>query len=231
MKIQDIARIYSGYKEQKEKPGESQYRCLKMKDRSKPIAPIYGKLNCLSLLDKVSASLPDETYLTQKNDIIVKLTAPWVAFGIFEEAEENILVQQPFCIIRPGENIPHVKPRSIKPSIGKYFEKKGEWQIECSNGFVIGGPEDQNIIMNTLLCYFNSSLFLNKINKDDGKQTQKLRVSDLPGLLQIPNLPYEKWVEISKGYILQRNVSMNVANLNTAITRKLEALIENGLKK
>ena len=85
--------------------------------------------------------------------------------------------------------------------------------------------------MNTLLCYFNSSLFLNKINKDDGKQTQKLRVSDLPGLLQIPNLPPEKWVEISKGYILQRNVSMNVANLNTAITRKLEAFIENGLKK
>ena len=234
MKIKDCSRIYSGYKEQKDIDAEKKYRCLKMKDRTKPIAPVYGRLNCLSSLDEISASLPDETYLTQKNDIIIKLTAPWTAFGIFEESEEHILVQQPFCIIRPGENIPHKKPRSIKDSIGSDFEReKGEWKIKCKDVTYLEGVNNQEIILNTLLCYMNSSLFLNQLTTLQGKeekQTQKLRVSDLSSFIEIPFLSQKEWVEISKGYQLQCNIALNLTEINTAITSRLESLLRVGVK-
>lgn len=234
MKIKDCSRIYSGYKEQKDIDAEKKYRCLKMKDRTKPIAPVYGRLNCLSLLDETSASLPDETYLTQKNDIIIKLTAPWTAFGIFEESEEHILVQQPFCIIRPGENIPHKKPRSIKGSIGSNFEiEKGEWKIKCRNGEYLEGPAMQEVILNTLLCYLNSDFFLDKLSKlqsdpESGNQSQKLRVSDLSSFIEIPLLSESEWIETAKGYQLQRNMALTVEGLNTAISQKLDTIIKTG---
>ena len=234
MKVIDCARIYSGYKEQKDDISGKKYRCLKMKDRSKPITPVFGRLNCLSLLDEINASITDETYLTQKNDIIVKLTAPWVAFGIFDETEENILVQQPFCIIRPGENIPHKKPRSIKDSIGSDFEReKGEWKIKCKDSTYLEGMNNQEIILNTLLCYMNSSLFINLLTTLQGneeKQTQKLRVSDLSSFIEIPFISQKEWIEISKGYQLQRNIALNLTEINTAITSRLESLLRVGVK-
>lgn len=231
MKIKEVARIYSGYKEQKDEKSEKRYKCLKMKDRSKLIAPVYGRLNCLSLLDEINASIFDETYLTQKNDIIIKLTAPWCAFGIFDEKEENILVQQPFCIIRPGENIPHKKPRSIKGTIGPDLEReREEWKIECSGGDeILEGTENQEIILNTLLYYLNSNCFLNKLSAmqtipGSDKLTQKLRVSDLSSFLDIPNLSLEEWLEISKGYKLQRSIAFNITELNSVISQRLESI-------
>ena len=79
----------------------------------------------------------------------------------------------------------------------------------------------------------NSSLFLNQLTTLQGKeekQTQKLRVSDLSSFIEIPFFSQKEWVEISKGYQLQRNIALNLTEINTAITSRLESLLRVGVK-
>ena len=79
----------------------------------------------------------------------------------------------------------------------------------------------------------NSSLFINLLTTLQGneeKQTQKLRVSDLSSFIEIPFLSQKDWVEISKGYQLQRNIALNLTEINTAITSRLESLLRVGVK-
>ena len=79
----------------------------------------------------------------------------------------------------------------------------------------------------------NSSLFINQLTTLQGneeKQTQKLRVSDLSSFIEIPFLSQKDWVEISKGYQLQRNIALNLTEINTAITSRLESLLLIGVK-
>ena len=90
----NIGMVLSRKKAKKSVISEYRYRLLTLKSVSE-----VGEINDLALEEFISDSEIDTNYLTQKGDVIVRLTEPYSAIYIGSD-NEHLLVPSNFAIIR-----------------------------------------------------------------------------------------------------------------------------------